>query len=222
MPDEKFFSFWSTNRSSSAKPTISSNRSSSSSSRQAEQRAVDADVVARGQLRVEADAELDERREHAVDANASRVRAVDAGEDLQQRALAAAVRPDDRRRTRRARSTNETSSSACWCSYVVRAERVEEVLLERGPVAGAAAGSSSRRPTTSIARARHQTRSANHGSSRWKSQQRRTTNARTRSRSGRARPSRCPNDSATVIRFGAQIRVEDRPRGCPGAPGRTG
>ena len=95
IPDEKFLSFWSTNRSSSAKATISSKRSRSWRRREAEQRAVDADVVARGQLGVEADAELDERRQEAVDAHRARVLTVDAGEDLQQRALAASVRPDD-------------------------------------------------------------------------------------------------------------------------------
>ena len=68
MPDEKFFSFWSTKRSSSANATISSKRSLELARREAEQRAVDADVVARGQLRVEADAELDERRKQPLDA----------------------------------------------------------------------------------------------------------------------------------------------------------
>ena len=74
---------------------ISSNRCVELAARKTEQRAVDPDVVARVQLRVEADAELDERREQAVDANAAAVGAVDAGEDLQQRALAAPVRADD-------------------------------------------------------------------------------------------------------------------------------
>ena len=63
--------------------------------REAEQRAVDADVVARVEIGVEADAELDERRQPAGDADGAGVRAVDAGEDLQQRALAASVRADD-------------------------------------------------------------------------------------------------------------------------------
>ncbi len=63
MPDEKFFSFWSTNRSSSAKATMSSKRRVELAPREPEQGAVDADVVAGGELGVEADAELDERRE---------------------------------------------------------------------------------------------------------------------------------------------------------------
>ena len=63
--------------------------------RETEKRAVDANVVARVQLEVEADAELDERREQAVDPNAAAVGAVDAGDDLKQRALAAPVRADD-------------------------------------------------------------------------------------------------------------------------------
>ena len=73
---------------------MSSNLSSSSRLREPGQRAVHADVVARGELEVEADAELDERRQQPVDADAPRVGHVDAGEDPEQRALAAAVRPD--------------------------------------------------------------------------------------------------------------------------------
>ncbi len=53
------------------------------------------DVVARGQVGVEADAELDERREPSGDRDPPGVDAVDAGDALQQRALAAAVAPDD-------------------------------------------------------------------------------------------------------------------------------
>ncbi len=48
-----------------------------------------------GEVRVEADAELDERRQAAVDPDLPAVDAVDAGEALQQRALAAAVAPGD-------------------------------------------------------------------------------------------------------------------------------
>ena len=95
MPDEKFFSFWSMKRSSPANATISSKRSAKLATGQPEERPVDPDVVARGELGVEPDPELDERRESSVDTDEPCVLAVDAGEDLEQRALAAAVRPDD-------------------------------------------------------------------------------------------------------------------------------
>ena len=56
---------------------------------------VQRDVVAGGEVRVEADAELDERRHPPVAPDLPPVGAVDAGQALQQRALAAAVAPDD-------------------------------------------------------------------------------------------------------------------------------
>jgi hypothetical protein len=56
---------------------------------------VDDDVVASVQVGVEADAELDERGEPPGDRDAAGVDAVDAGDALQQSALAAAVAPDD-------------------------------------------------------------------------------------------------------------------------------
>ena len=62
---------------------------------EAEHDRVDHHVVAGGQLRVEADAQLDERREAPVDAQLAGVDVVDPGEALQQRALAAAVAADD-------------------------------------------------------------------------------------------------------------------------------
>ena len=62
---------------------------------QPHQDAVEDDVLARGELGVEADAELDERRDPPGHPDPARVGAVDAGEDLQQRALARAVAPDD-------------------------------------------------------------------------------------------------------------------------------
>ena len=99
---------------------------------QPEQRAVDADVVARRELEVEADAELDERREQPVDPNEAGVRAVDAGEDLQQRALAAAVRPDDSEELTRLDRERDVRERVV---PLVRrpAERVQEVLLEDRP-----------------------------------------------------------------------------------------
>ncbi len=62
---------------------------------EAEHRAVDQHVVARRQVVVEADAQLDERRQAPVDVDPARVDAVDAGHALQQRALARSVAADD-------------------------------------------------------------------------------------------------------------------------------
>ena len=72
IPEEKFFSFWSTKRSSPANATIVVESLSHLTSRHAEERAVDPDVVARRELGVEPDSELDERREPAVDADEAR------------------------------------------------------------------------------------------------------------------------------------------------------
>src|SRR5262249_8348961 len=63
--------------------------------READQHAVDLDVRPRRELVVEADAELDERRDPAADPHRSAVGAIDACEHLEQRALAAPVRADD-------------------------------------------------------------------------------------------------------------------------------
>ena len=62
---------------------------------QAEHDAVDEHVVARREIRVEADAELDEGREAAVDQHPAGVGTVDPGEALEQRALARPVAADD-------------------------------------------------------------------------------------------------------------------------------
>src|SRR5438046_5588582 len=51
-------------------------------------RPVDPDVVARRELRIEADSQLDERRQQAVHVHGAAVLAIDARDDLQQRALA--------------------------------------------------------------------------------------------------------------------------------------
>ena len=69
---------------------------------------------------------------------------VDAGEDLQQRALAAAVRADDPEELALL-DREETSSSASLLLVGRAVERVEEVLLERRCGSRAAAGTSSRR-----------------------------------------------------------------------------
>ena len=63
--------------------------------REAEHDAVHQDVVAGREVRVEAHAQLDERREAPVDVDGARVGAVDARHALQQRALARAVAADD-------------------------------------------------------------------------------------------------------------------------------
>ena len=62
---------------------------------QAEHDAVDEDVLAAGDLRVEAGAELDQRRDAPVDAIRARWSAADAGDALEHRALAGAVAADD-------------------------------------------------------------------------------------------------------------------------------
>ena len=63
--------------------------------RQAEHDRVDQHVVASGQLGVEADAQLDERGQPPAHADLAGIDRVDAGEALEQRALAAAVAPHD-------------------------------------------------------------------------------------------------------------------------------
>ena len=74
---------------------IASKRSRASRREQPEHDRVDHDVVARRQLEVEADAELDERRQPTADHDLAVVGVVDPGDALQQRALAAAVAADD-------------------------------------------------------------------------------------------------------------------------------
>ncbi len=63
--------------------------------REPEHDPVERDVVVRREVEVEADAELDEGRHAPARPDASRVGPVDAGQALQQRALAAAVASDD-------------------------------------------------------------------------------------------------------------------------------
>ena len=113
--------------------------------RQPEHDRVDDHVLARGQLRVEADAELDERREAAVHLHVAAVDLVDARQALEQRALAGAVAADDaeelalrdhrgsRRRRRAARRT-----SGC--------ERMQRPLLERHVLLVGEAEASCERP----------------------------------------------------------------------------
>ena len=62
---------------------------------QAEHDAVDEDVLAAGDLRMEAGAELDQRRDAAVDRHRAARRLRDAGDQLERRALAGSVAADD-------------------------------------------------------------------------------------------------------------------------------
>ena len=71
--------------------------------REPEHRRVEHHVVVRGEVQVEADAELDERRHPPVDVDLPAVGAVDPGQALQQRRLARAVAPDDPEELARAR-----------------------------------------------------------------------------------------------------------------------
>ena len=78
------------------------------------------DVLAPRQLRVEAGAHLQQRADPAADSARPVVRLGDAGQDLQQRALARAVAADDAEHLAR-RTSNETSLSAQ--SFVDRVAR---------------------------------------------------------------------------------------------------
>ena len=97
------------------------------------ERAVDADVVACRQLGIEADAELDEGREQAIHRHASRIGDVDSGQDPEQRALPAAVRPDDPEEL--SLLDLEADASERLVAFVGHApERMQEVLLEERPL----------------------------------------------------------------------------------------
>ena len=75
---------------------MSSYISSTSRCGEAQERAVEVHVLAPGELGVEPYAELDERHQPAFDGHrAPAVGCVDAGEDLEQRALAGTVAADD-------------------------------------------------------------------------------------------------------------------------------
>src|SRR4051812_11223580 len=100
--------------------------------RQAEEGAIDPDVVPRVELGVETNAELDERRELAVHRDEALVLPVDTRDDLEQRALAAPIRPDHAEElTPRYRERHVLQGKLLLRRR--SAERVEEVLLHRGP-----------------------------------------------------------------------------------------
>ena len=77
------------------KSTISSSLSSTSRAPAAEQQGVEEDVLAAGQLVVEAGAELEDRRDPPAHRDRSAGRAEDPRDHLEQRALAGAVVADD-------------------------------------------------------------------------------------------------------------------------------
>ena len=83
-----------------------------------------------GQLRVEADAELDERGEPAGDLDPARVGAVDAGEQFQQRALARAVAADDAEELALADLEGDPVERA-QLAVLARRERVDGPLFQR-------------------------------------------------------------------------------------------
>ena len=91
---------------------------------------VEHDVVARGEILVEADAELDEGRQAPVHPDSSAVDAVDAGQALQQRALAAPVAPGDPEELARAHVEGDVAQRFERL-MAGAAQRVQRALLER-------------------------------------------------------------------------------------------
>ena len=99
------------NCSTSANATISSNFRAISRRAHPEDRAVQIDVLAAGQLGMEAGADFEQRSHPAVDLDAAFGRLGDSRQDLEQRALAGAVAADDPDDFSRGTS-NDTSRSA--------------------------------------------------------------------------------------------------------------
>ena len=98
--------------------------------REAHHHPVEDHVLARGQVDVEAHPELDERRHPASHPDRPGVRAVDAGEDLQQRALTGPVAPDDAEEL----PLVDVEGDAAQRHQLARRpgrERVEDPLLDR-------------------------------------------------------------------------------------------
>ena len=79
---------------------------------QAVQRAVQEDVLAAGELRVEPGAELEQRRDAPADLDAADAGLDDPADQLQERRLAGAVSPDQTRPPRPARRASATPESA--------------------------------------------------------------------------------------------------------------
>ncbi len=97
---------------------------------EAHHHAVEHDVLARRELGVEADAELDERRQPPGHADPPGVGAVDARHDLQQRALAGAVAPDDPEELALVDVEGDAAQRAQLAVLAAR-ERMQRALLER-------------------------------------------------------------------------------------------
>ena len=97
---------------------------------EAEHGRVEHRVVARRQVGVEADPELDERRHAPVDVDRAAVDAVDPGQALQQRRLARAVAPDDAEELARLHGEGHAAQRV-QDVVVAAAERVQRALLER-------------------------------------------------------------------------------------------
>ncbi len=95
MPDEYVLIGASMNSPMSAKSTMPGQSLLHVPMRDAEERAGEPDVVAARQVGVEARAERQQARDVADDVDRALVRLDDPGEDLEQRALAGAVRADD-------------------------------------------------------------------------------------------------------------------------------
>ena len=91
---------------------------------------VEHDVVARGEVGVEADAQLDEGRQAPVHPDPAAVDAVDPGQALQQRALAAAVAPGDPEELALAHVEGDVVERLEGL-VAGAAQRVERALLER-------------------------------------------------------------------------------------------
>ena len=91
---------------------------------------VDDDVLARGEIGVEADAELDERAHAPAHADRPAVDAVDPGDALHQRALAAAVAPGDAEELALADLEGDVLQRAELFELAV-ADRMKDPLLDR-------------------------------------------------------------------------------------------
>ena len=110
--------------------------------RQAEHDAVDEDVLAAGDLGVKAGAELDERRDAAVDAHGAARRLRDAGDELQRRALARAVAADDAEGASPSARVNDTSvqrRERLARLQIAQDAALEQRALERGELPAAVA-----------------------------------------------------------------------------------
>jgi hypothetical protein len=104
--------------------------------RQAEHDRVDDHVVACGEFRVEPHAELDERRQAAVDRNLATIGLIDAGEAFQESALTASVSPDDPEELSGG-NLDADILNRVQNARPARPERVQHPFLKRlGPLAG--------------------------------------------------------------------------------------